>query len=248
MDPQRLGLYCYGRNSPLRFVDPTGLDVEVIGSEKDAYVKRLQTIVSFKVQLDSKTNRVQIVDQNGKPLDSNALKTLGKSLKDGEKQLFNAITDTKNNAVINTVRKDSSVFFGSFDGNGKNTIDFGDVDTLDAPKNNGGFSAGQVVGHETLEAYASSKGDAYADAHDYANDYFGGLKEIPNTGAAYAGNAKTPNDVTHLSGEFSVIGSKGVKAKVFFELTTPIPIGSVQQHLKSGTKTPSHVVAVEKVP
>jgi RHS repeat-associated protein len=103
-DTQQFNLYSYTRNNPLRLVDPTGLDIEVTGTEQEAYRKRLQQDVSFTVQLNAKTNKVQIVDASGNVLDKNQLKALGKTLKGGEKELFKAITDTKNHVTIDTVR------------------------------------------------------------------------------------------------------------------------------------------------
>lgn len=45
VDPQRLNLYAYGRNNPLRFSDPTGMDITIgqcdLGSADDC-LKRLQ--------------------------------------------------------------------------------------------------------------------------------------------------------------------------------------------------------------
>lgn len=58
------------------------------------------------------------------------------------------------------------------------------MDLLDGPKNAGGLTSAHVVGHETLEAYAAAKGDAFGDAHDYANKFFGGL-ELPDLSTAH---------------------------------------------------------------
>jgi RHS repeat-associated protein len=243
-DPQQLNLYPYTRNNPLKFVDPSGLDIEVTGTEQEAYRKRLQQDVSFTVQLNSKTNKVEIVGANGNVLDKNALKALGKTLKGGEKELFNAITDTKNHVTVDTVRKDSGVFFGRFDGGGKNTIDFGDVDLLDNTKNAGGLSAGQVVGHETLEAYSASKGKGLIDAHAFANQFFGGLGAPipPGTPVFDATN-------THLTGvivDFPVVSKPGVTARVTQQFVTPIPVAAIPT-TQAGSQA-VHVVNVEKKP
>ena len=41
LDPQRLNLYAYGRNNPLRYIDPNGMDITLgrcsVGSEQDCF-------------------------------------------------------------------------------------------------------------------------------------------------------------------------------------------------------------------
>jgi uncharacterized protein RhaS with RHS repeats len=243
-DPQQFNLYGYVRNNPLTLTDPSGLDIEVTGTEQEAYRKRLQQNLSFTTQINSKTNKVEIIDDKGNVLDKKQLKTLGKTLKGGEKELFNAITDTKNHVTIDTVRKDANVEFGRFDGKGKNTVDAADLDVLDASKNNGGFTSAQVVGHETLEAYAASKTGATTpgDSHDYANQFFGGLGQAdPKTLKLY-GDAKA-GLITRASFNLPVHGSKNVSITMTREFLTPIPINSIPKGI-----TPAHIVGVEKVP
>jgi RHS repeat-associated protein len=245
-DPQQLNLYAYTRNNPLKFIDPLGLDVEVTGTEQEAYRKRLQQDVSFQTQINSKTNKVEIVDANGNVLDKKQLKALGKTLKGGEKELFNAITDTKHHVSIETGRNDSGVFFGAFGGGGKQKLDFGDIDLLDSPKNAGGFSAQQAVGHETLEAYAASKGKGYNDAHAYANKFFGGLAP-PTTPGTPIFDANGAN-LTGVRADWSVVGRPGVNARITTQFVTPIPASAINTMFQTGQTAPVHVVDVEKKP
>jgi hypothetical protein len=243
-DPQQFNLYAYTRNNPLKFIDPSGLDIEVTGTEQEAYRKRLQQDVSFQTQINSKTNKVEIEDANGNVLDKKPLKALGKTLKGGEKELFNAISDTKHHVSIETGRNDSGVFFGAFGGGGKQKLDFGDIDLLDSPKNAGGFSAQQAVGHETLEAYAASKGKGYNDAHAYANKFFGGL-DPPTTPGTPIFDANGTN-LIGVRADWPVVGRPGVNARVTTQFVTPIPASAINAMFQTGQKAPVHVVDVEK--
>jgi RHS repeat-associated protein len=243
-DPQQSSLHNYARNNPLKYIDPNGLDITVAGSATNEYIKRLQNNVSFQVQLDSTTNKVVIVDKSGQALGKKDLDALGKGLMGGEKELFKAITDTKKHVTIETLQNDSGVFFGAFRGGGKNTLDMSDMKLLDAPKNVGGFSSEQAVGHETLEAYKSAQGKGYNDSHNYANKYFGGLDPATGNGTPIF-DAKNAN-LIGVAADFPVIGKPGVNARVTMHFVTPIPVQSIP-NVKPGTQ-PVHVVDVEKKP
>lgn len=243
-DPQQWNLYAYARNNPLKYVDPNGMDITVTGNATDEYLKRLQKDISFQVQLNSQTNKVVIVDKSGQALGKKDLDALGKGLKGGDKELFKAITDTKNHVTIETVQNDSGVFFGAFRGGGKNTLDMSDMKLLDAPKNAGGFSSEQAVGHETLEAYKSAQGDGYTDSHNYANKYFGGLAPPTGNGTPIF-DAKNAN-LIGVTADFPVVGKPGVNARVTMHFVTPIPVQSLP-NVKPGTQS-VHVVDVEKKP
>lgn len=243
-DPQQWNLYAYARNNPLKYVDPNGMDITVNGNATDEYLKRLQQDVSFQIQLNSQSSKVIIVNKDGQALGKKELDALGKGLKGGEKELFKAITDTKNHVTIETVQKDSGVFFGAFRGGGKNTVDASDLQALDSPQNAGGFSGGQAVGHETLEAYKASQGYGYDESHDYANKYFGGLGKPVGNGTPIF-DAKGAN-LIGVTADFPVVGRSGVNARVTMQFVTPIPVQSLPK-IKPGSQ-PFHVVGVEKKP
>lgn len=221
-DPQQLNLYSYVRVNPLRFIDPLGLDITVIGSEQDEYARQLQADVSFHVDFGA-DNKIVIVDSNGNQLDKDALKALGKTLKGADKELFNAITDTKHHVTINAIdaAKEPLVFFGRSDAphTGEHTIAFGQAALLDQPKNSGGYSSSDLVGHETLEAYFESKGASFQDAHSHASDFFGGL----DVGAAKNITAQAIGYmVIGFTGDVRVEGRKTVE-RIKMEYVTPVP-------------------------
>jgi RHS repeat-associated protein len=238
-DPQRLNLYTYGKNNPLLFVDPTGLDVEVSGDFANQYVQYLQEGVSFRISLNSK-NKVSIVDANGKQLDDKALKALGKTLKGGEKELFKAITDQKHTATVNTVNNDGSIFYGAYDGKGKNIVDVGDASCLNNPANSGGRTPFDSVAHETLEAYYTSLGLDEPNAHSNVNPFFPGLDRREGNATGHQNGGL----VTGFSADFPVAGRAGTYERIKFEYETPIP----KQSFKNLTgKEPVRIISVEKV-
>jgi hypothetical protein len=217
-DPQQLNLYDYTRNNPLKLIDPLGLDITVNGSEQDEYAKRLQSDVSFRIDF-GKDIKIVIVDTNGKALDKDALKALGKTLKGAEKELFNAITDEKHHVAINAIdgSKDPSVFFGRSNG-AEHTIAFGQAALLDQPKNAGGMTSTQLVGHETLEAYYESKGVTLVDAHNYANRFFAGFNADP----VYHTQRVQGNMVLGLIGDSRIAGTRTTE-RITYEFVTPVP-------------------------
>ena len=161
IDPQQLNIYIYVVNNPLKYIDPTGLDIEINGDERQWAFDEFSKGLSFKTALSDK-NKVVVLDKGGKQLDNEkdkkALNKMLKGMKDGpEKELFKAIIDTKNHGVLTANTRDDDVDIGETKGVGKNSVDRGEVEMLAKHEKDGGFSASDVVRHEAMEAYLSAK-------------------------------------------------------------------------------------------
>jgi RHS repeat-associated protein len=230
-DPQQLNIYAYTRNNPLKYIDPLGLDITVTGSEQDEYIKQLQKKLSFQVQVNAKTHKVEIVGKDGKALSAKQLADLGKGLSGTNLAAFNAITDTANHATINTGdgKDDPSVFFGQEMG-ATHKIDFADLAKLD--KAGAAINGSDVVLHETLEAYAQAKGARFADAHNSTLEFAPalgaprrrGIQEHFDAQGRYTGTT-TPWSIDGklVNGRPTFLGFVGIRV----ELLTPIPRGAI---------------------
>jgi RHS repeat-associated protein len=232
IDPQQLNLYTYGRNNPLKYIDPTGWDVTCTGNRCNDYLKALQKDASFKVAYD----------ENGKVVTEGDIDK--KSLSKTDKALLKAIDDPKHHVKISAIdgEQDSSVFFGASHG-ASHTIAFDQAALLDSAKNAGGMTSAQLIGHETLEGYAESQGNSLIDAHNYANEFFGGLDIGTLQGATYGSQN---GNVVQLTANFSIHGNSTTE-RITLQYVTPIPR---QDFLKGKGGPypvyPSDVEAVEK--
>ena len=201
-NPQGLNLYNYTLGNPLRYTDPTGMQVFM----KCETTEQCQAIVD---QLNSRDNagfRVELKNGEIKVV-GGADKVDTSKLSDAEKQLLGAITDPKNIVQL-TVRPTSDkldqILFDKFEGfqkveGGKNVathlFDSRDMKIAgDASK----AYAGNIIGHAIIEAMVASReklGPAdFGRAHGEADKFFKGLsrdnvKRTNSPDGAYTLNA-----------------------------------------------------------
>lgn len=173
--PQSWNLYAHTRNNPLKYVDPDGLDIKLTCANTQLCD---ETITNINNRKDSQF-KVEVKD--GK------LAVVGKvdpaKLSKSERQLYNAITDTKNTAEIEVRTGSDSIMFGQYAKPGPNIIDGSDMRQLNKADPR---LSGEAIVHEALEAYAGvAEGKSTFDAaHKRANEFFGnvvvsGIEAVP---------------------------------------------------------------------
>ena len=207
----------------MALTDPTGLDFEFLGKDRDKFVEDANNRdkAQFKIKLSDK-GIVEIVDKN---------KVDVSKLSKTEKALFDAITDTKNRAFLVGVEAQPGIDFGGFVSPylqskqpGVNWIDSSDMSLLrDADKT----AAGEVISHEMMEAYESAKTGSldYNTVHKAASKLF---PEPTFTETNSLPNEKGKSTMTGYTAVWTwTRPEKDISVRVTYTFVTPIPRASI---------------------
>ena len=216
-DPQQLNLYSYVRNNPLRYTDPSGMYIDFDCDSDETCDEALNMFnnrsgAQFQVGF-GKNNRLEVIS------------SIAKKLSKGEKALLNAITDESKGGTLYVFDDTGSGDFGFFISPGLNAIDTGNLSKLNASSNNGGIRPGDVVAHEGLESYFSSrkKNNVFANAHKKVLN--SGLPGLGRIGGDYIYDSSMTNVIGVLT-TFRISDRNGSMFSAT-GLTTPIPIESL---------------------
>jgi RHS repeat-associated protein len=227
--PQAWNLFAYSRNNPLKFVDPSGLDVKVNCKTTKEKTQACQDETTTDLN-NRKDAQFKVEIKNGK------FSVVGKvdvsKLSKSEKKLYSAITDTYAHSTLNVELSSDKITFGRADAAGENSIDLSDLSKLNASGNS--TLAGEVIAHETVEGSESSldtmdeedAGKSYQDtgqfkrSHATANQYFGDVSITLPDASGLAGARVSSRDALY---NFGRIGSVSVTKK----FNSPIPIASI---------------------
>lgn len=131
-DPQSFNRYSYVQNNPLKFLDPTGETLVILGEGADEFVRELEIASGFKLNRDAKTGVVTIAKRDASKATSKKLaKMLEKTIqpkatvKDKDTGKNKDIDFTVTINLVKDQDKDGvDVFFDQFSSKSLDTNDY----------------------------------------------------------------------------------------------------------------------------
>lgn len=167
IDPQQLNTYGYVRNNPLKYTDPTGFEIKLKGPEKDWAKGKIVEGTSFgDVVGVNDQGKLAVGNGSGGFLDPSRkedkalLDAMAQALKDDKDvDLFKAIIDPSNQAVLEANTSDNTSDIGSSISPGTNSVDRKDAEMVEkaGKGQKGALTAAEIVKHEAMEAYGTAK-------------------------------------------------------------------------------------------
>jgi RHS repeat-associated protein len=237
-NPAQLNLYSYSINNPLKHTDPSGLEIELIfknKKERDAYLNEVNKTLNGRYKVEVKNGKLSVV--GGEKAIAKIDKT---KLNNGQALFLDAVTNKSQVGKVDLGdgKPNDSIHVAKYDSPGVNKIDTTDFNKVKG----GGMTVGEILIHESSEAYYTAGGTSQQQAHDDITQLgVGGLynnlgiSPIPNSADGGATITGYTINNTWLSGRGRSLNNPvepGAMQHVF-KFDTPIPKADWQT--KAGT-------------